>query len=193
MAALHGAPWSAVDNERIVGWALPDIADLLISRGVDSPSEQIVTDLHDDVRAAMAGSPPWRDGALDVLAASADCGLRSALVTMTYRTLATTVADAAPAGTLTVVVAGDDVARGKPDPEAYLTAADRLGVDPTACVVLEDSTVGLHAAVAAGCWVVAVGPSVPDDLAGHPRLTAAGGHGPVVAVLRSRGSGGLTA
>jgi HAD superfamily hydrolase (TIGR01509 family) len=44
----------------------------------------------------------------------------------------------------------------KPDPEPYLTAASRLGVPPSRCLVVEDSERGLRAAVAAGiaCWVV---------------------------------------
>ena len=40
-------------------------------------------------------------------------------------------------------LAGDDVAKLKPDPCIYLTAAQRLGVDPSQCLVVEDSIVGL--------------------------------------------------
>ncbi len=49
-----------------------------------------------------------------------------------------------------VVVTADDVDRGKPDPEVYLAAASRLGVAPQACVVFEDSLVGVEAARRAG-------------------------------------------
>lgn len=49
-----------------------------------------------------------------------------------------------------VVVTADDVDRGKPDPEVYLAAAARLGVEPRACVVFEDSVVGVEAARRAG-------------------------------------------
>lgn len=48
------------------------------------------------------------------------------------------------------VIAGGDVARHKPDPEAYRLAADRLGVEARACLVFEDSPVGLAAARAFG-------------------------------------------
>ena len=44
----------------------------------------------------------------------------------------------------------------KPDPEIYLTAAARLGVEPGACLVIEDSPVGVRAGVAAGMKVIAV-------------------------------------
>jgi len=59
-------------------------------------------------------------------------------------------------GAIRVVVAGDDVTRGKPDPEPYLTAAARLGVDPRDCVAIEDSPGGLRSAMAAGAKTIGV-------------------------------------
>lgn len=50
----------------------------------------------------------------------------------------------------------DDVSAGKPDPQGYLLAATRLGVDPTQCLVVEDSEAGLSAGLAAGAMVVSV-------------------------------------
>jgi mannitol-1-/sugar-/sorbitol-6-phosphatase len=55
-----------------------------------------------------------------------------------------------------VLVTAEDVSRGKPDPEAYLLAASRLGVQPGRCVVVEDAPVGIEAAHAAGMKVIAV-------------------------------------
>jgi len=55
-----------------------------------------------------------------------------------------------------VMVFADDVARGKPDPEGYLTAARRLGVDPAEALVVEDAPPGIEAAKAAGAAAVAV-------------------------------------
>lgn len=60
-----------------------------------------------------------------------------------------------------VMVTSEDVSRGKPDPEGYLLAASRLGVDPRACLVIEDAPAGLQAARAAGCGVLAVATSHP--------------------------------
>lgn len=62
------------------------------------------------------------------------------------------------------VVTGDDVTTGKPDPETYLVAADRLGVSPATCVVLEDATKGIRAAKSAGCRCIAIkSPSTPPQ------------------------------
>ena len=56
---------------------------------------------------------------------------------------------------LDVVLARDDVQNGKPDPEIYLLAAEKLGVQPQDCIVIEDSPNGVRAGVAAGMNVVA--------------------------------------
>ncbi|ROS43965.1 HAD-IA family hydrolase [Amycolatopsis thermoflava] len=54
------------------------------------------------------------------------------------------------------IVTADDVTKGKPDPEPYLLAARRLGVDPARCTVVEDAPAGVEAGLAAGMEVVAL-------------------------------------
>lgn len=56
----------------------------------------------------------------------------------------------------TVLVSGDDVANGKPHPEGYLRAAERLGVPPCECLVVEDAPAGVEAGLAAGMRVLAL-------------------------------------
>lgn len=65
-----------------------------------------------------------------------------------------------------ILVGADDVARGKPDPEPYLLAAQRLGVPPGRCLVIEDAPAGLEAACRAGMRAIAVAAThTPRDLA----------------------------
>lgn len=59
---------------------------------------------------------------------------------------------------LDVLVDGNDVAESKPDPRVFLAAAERLGVPPERCVVVEDAASGVEAALAAGMRVIGLGP-----------------------------------
>lgn len=59
-------------------------------------------------------------------------------------------------GSFRAIIGGEDVGKGKPDPEPYLLAAAALGADPRSCLVFEDSSVGVAAAKAAGAVCVAV-------------------------------------
>lgn len=63
-----------------------------------------------------------------------------------------------------VTVSGEEVARGKPAPDVYLAATQKLGVDPVSAAAVEDSSNGLRAASAARMLVVAVpNPEFPPD------------------------------
>jgi HAD superfamily hydrolase (TIGR01509 family) len=68
-----------------------------------------------------------------------------------------------------LVLAQGDYARAKPEPDPYLRAVERLGLDPDRCLVIEDSERGLRAAKAAGlrCWVI------PSRLTAGGRFDAA--------------------
>lgn len=59
-------------------------------------------------------------------------------------------------GRFQAIAAGDEVERGKPSPDIYLLAAERLGVPPNRCLALEDAPLGVEAAVAAGMTCLAV-------------------------------------
>jgi len=76
-----------------------------------------------------------------------------------------------------VIVSGEEVVQGKPDPSIFLLAAERLGAAPAACVVIEDALVGIEAAKRAGIPVLAVATTEPAGALGHadsvaPDLTA---------------------
>jgi beta-phosphoglucomutase-like phosphatase (HAD superfamily) len=82
----------------------------------------------------------------------------------------------------------DDVARGKPHPDLYLLAAERLGVRPHACVVIEDSHPGIAAAHAAGSIAIVVPDIVPPTEETRAKCAAvlADLHA-ALALLRERG------
>ena len=62
------------------------------------------------------------------------------------------------------IVTADDVKRTKPDPEPYLQALAKLGLDAAACVVVENAPLGVRSAKAAGLRVIAVTSTNPAEL-----------------------------
>jgi len=65
------------------------------------------------------------------------------------------------------VADGNDISRSKPDPEVFLKAAEKLGVEPAFCAVVEDAEAGIMAAKAAGMLAIAVGDARKSTLADH--------------------------
>jgi beta-phosphoglucomutase-like phosphatase (HAD superfamily) len=66
-------------------------------------------------------------------------------------------------GRFAAIVSSEDVSHGKPDPEVFLRAAEKIGVAPDRCVVFEDAHVGIAAARAAGMKVVGVSGTHPSS------------------------------
>jgi len=125
------------------------IAELLPAEQVETAYERIhALELEDNegvtilpgTRDALATLPPERQ----------------AIVTSCTRPLAAARMEASGLEAPSVVVTADDVARGKPDPDPFLLGAERLGVDPARCLVVEDAPAGIAAAHAAGCATLVV-------------------------------------
>jgi beta-phosphoglucomutase len=66
-------------------------------------------------------------------------------------------------GIFDIVITAADVANGKPDPEPYLKAAERLGVSATTCLVIEDSVLGIRSAKSAGAKCLALATTFPRE------------------------------
>ena len=157
LAADHGGTWTTEQGVACVGRPVLESAQRLrIEGGVDLAAEEIVDRLLAAVVRRVRDEMPWQPGVRDLLDGLGRDGVPLGLVTMSYRPLAEALLAALPERTFQVVVTGDEVRRGKPDPEPYLTAAARLGVEPARCVVVEDSPPGISSGLAAGCAVVAV-------------------------------------
>jgi sugar-phosphatase len=86
---------------------------------------------------------------------------RWCVVTSGTRYLATCRLAHANLPTPRVMVSADDVTKGKPDPEPYLTGARLLGMNPSDCLVIEDAPAGIQAAHAGGMKVIAITSTYP--------------------------------
>ncbi len=172
---LYGDTWSHEHAKAVVGFDLLDSGEYLRQHGgVRLSAPEIVELLLDRVVARLRHEVPWRPGARELMDAVRKTGIPSALVTMSWRRFADEVVQCLPDGSFEAIVVGDEVTEGKPHPEPYLLAADKLGVDPSECLAIEDSPTGARSALAAGRWVLGV-PNVvniPSDLGPRLRLVS---------------------
>jgi len=99
---------------------------------------------------------PLLPGAVDAVTKLAACWPLAVASSSPPELIRAVLAAAGMADRFRAVVSSEEVPRGKPAPDVYLAAAERLGVDPAGCVAVEDSANGLRSAAAAGMTVVAV-------------------------------------
>jgi HAD superfamily hydrolase (TIGR01509 family) len=149
--------WSEHDARSLVGNALSVSAGIMVQQaGAQVAVSEVVEWFVSGMVRRLREGVPWKPGARELLEALAVQGVPAGLVSSSHRRLLDVVLDWLPAGTFATSVAGDEVGRGKPHPEPYLTAMEHLGARPAHTVVLEDSPTGARAGAAAGCCVVLV-------------------------------------
>jgi len=169
VVASHGGHWNADTQDRLMGMSTGEWSGYLSS---DLGVQLSPPALADTVIAAMAARYrehlPLMPGAVDAvtrLAVRWPLGLASSAP----RSLIETVLDTASLRRFfAAVLSTEEVPRGKPAPDVYLSMAALLRVPPADCAAVEDSSNGLRSAAAAGCAVIAVPhpkyPPAPDAL-----------------------------
>jgi beta-phosphoglucomutase-like phosphatase (HAD superfamily) len=162
MSARYPGEWTHQDGLGLTGLSLPVACAIMREKMqiTDLTVEEMIENLTDGVLKHLRQDVIWRPGALELATKLHHAGVPQAIVTMSIRRMAEVVAEAAHEATglpiFSLVVAGDDVTNGKPHPEAYLVAAEKLGFAPSECVAIEDSVNGLTAAEAAGTRALGV-------------------------------------
>jgi HAD superfamily hydrolase (TIGR01509 family) len=120
---------------------------------------------------ALSKPLPLKPGALSLLHYLEKRSLKKAVVTSSrHQNAVTKLTNAEILPFFEFVLGGDEVLNGKPDPEIYLTACRRLGMQPGQCMVFEDSDNGVLSAHKAGLKVI----QVPDLLAPSPEIRSIG-------------------
>jgi sugar-phosphatase len=151
LAIAHGSP-----AEATVERMLPELDAAARTKAANRQLELQYDDLSD-----VSAAP----GATELLAVLERLGLPWAVVTSADRQLAKARLGAAAIDP-PVLVTVEDIAKGKPDPEGYLRAAELLETPPSSCLVVEDAEVGLQAGRAAGAMTAAL-----KGLSGDVNLT----------------------
>ncbi len=171
-----------IDSEPLQAWAwheyvsrfgavmTPDILPRMLGlRAVDAvkiPIEMLdlpideATALHDRDEiflAAVPGAIHPHDGARSLIDELRSLDIPIALATSGHRRYVDLALESAGlAGCFDYEITAELVTRGKPHPDVYLRAAEKLGVDPTTCLALEDAPNGVVAAKAAGMYCFAI-------------------------------------
>jgi HAD superfamily hydrolase (TIGR01509 family) len=173
----HGLPYSEEENAEFLGRTTLESCRILKARHGLAESPETLAEWYVEGMLEQIGRGPIpMTGVPEVLVRVRDAGYRMALASSAeVRVIEANLTALALSPLFEAVVSGTEVARGKPAPDVFLAAAERLGVPPAHCLVVEDSRNGLLAAKAAGmrCAVVPCEHTRHQDFAeADHRLTA---------------------
>jgi len=167
--------WQPDSQRRLMGMSTAEWARYLsVELEVGMAPEEVARAVVDRMAERYRDALPLLPGAVDAVVRMA-ARWRLGVASSSPPRLIELVLDRAGVRRLfEVTVSTEEVARGKPAPDVYVTVAARLGLEPHRCVAVEDSSNGLRSARAAGLRVIAVPrpeyPPDPDALAGADRV-----------------------
>jgi beta-phosphoglucomutase family hydrolase len=142
----------------LLGWTTVPVEIRIFSLRKEAIYREVV---REQGITALPGVEPW-------LATLRAAGIPCVIASSTHReNITTTLEVLGLCDYFAAIISAEDVKRGKPDPEVFLTAAKRIEVEPADAVVFEDALVGIAAAKAAGIRVVAVATTEPHDKLAH--------------------------
>jgi HAD superfamily hydrolase (TIGR01509 family) len=140
------------------GWTNPSILRRLLGDAITDPEIKRYSDLKEVCYRDIArGKIELMDGVRAVLDALSARDIKLAIGSSgVLPNLELTVNECGLSGRFAAIASLEDITRGKPDPQVFLIAAAKAGVEPKRSVVFEDAPVGIQAAKAAGMYAVGV-------------------------------------
>lgn len=165
LANEYGADWSLADQAHCLGGPMSKVGIHLADK---SNRPDLAEWFSDEMVRRMAqrcsqgvGFMPGVEALLNEIL---ELGIPVGLVSASPRPIVDAVLNGLGKSYYQFSISASDVSRSKPFPDPYLLAADKLNVDISECIVLEDSATGVASATAAGAYVVAVPHLVPIDV-----------------------------
>ncbi|CAB4744567.1 unannotated protein [freshwater metagenome] len=149
--------WTIQDQMNCIGGPIQKTGNYMsaLVNGQNNPQffiESLISMVSTDFEERLTFMP----GALELLKALSDNGIRLALVSASPRQMLEATFRVLEGKCLELLISSDDVVQSKPSPECYLKAADFFGLDISECLILEDSGTGVASARASGANVVAI-------------------------------------
>ena len=156
--ADRGGRWAADAQDRMMGmstgeWSAYLAADFGLA---GLTARQVAAEVIAAMAVEYSGHLPLLPGAVDAVRSLAGRWPLGVASSSPRSLIQTVLAVADLESAFATVVSSEEVPRGKPAPDVYLAAADRLSAAPAACAAVEDSSNGLRSAAAAGLTVIAI-------------------------------------
>jgi len=168
----HGGDFTWDDKMAVMGTSFDQTAHYFSERLGASPAEgrALVAEMVEIMRESLTRQVEGRPGAIELVERLRG-RIPLALASNSGRLLVdTALATAKLTDVFDAVISSDDVAHGKPAPDIYLLACERLGVSPAEALALEDSPTGIAAAKAAGLACIGVPQFAETDVSAADRV-----------------------
>lgn len=170
----HGDAWTHQDKLAVMGTSFEATARYYADRLRVPPERgpELVDEMRVLMKAELQRQVDARPGAVELVERLRELdGVGLALASNSSRDLVdTALATAGLSSAFETIVTSDDVANGKPAPDIYLLACERLGVAPSEAIALEDTAPGIAAAKAAGLACIAVPQYAETDVSAADRV-----------------------
>ena len=169
LMATFNTSWDETDQIACLGGPMPRVAAYMADKTNQQETEDyFATNLITRMEIKLAAGVAYTDGAKALFDGCFAANIPMALVTASSRSLVNAAMTSIGFERFATTISCDDVSESKPSPEGYCMAAEFLGVDIRECLILEDSFVGITAAIASGAAVI--GLSHLRELPSSPRL-----------------------
>ena len=164
--AEQGVDFPLEDYFRYLGTTLTSTWDDLCERyPIAMPFERFEARYNADVLAQYQAGAPLIRGARELVRQLREASVPIAVASSSHRLwVEAALTGAGLREYFEQTTAGDEVSMGKPSPEIYLKAAEKLGFDPVDCIAVEDAPAGVESANAAGMKVVLVRSELTNDM-----------------------------
>lgn len=157
VVADHGGQWQPDSQRRLMGMSTREWSRYLARElGVDMPPQDVAELVIGRMEERYDDHLPLIRGAQEAVQRCAGRWPLGLASSSPERLIRVALERAGIHQLFAQTLSTEQVARGKPAPDVYLEVADRLGVPPARCAVVEDSTNGMRSAKAAGMWLVAI-------------------------------------
>lgn len=162
LAEQVGVPFDEIFNERLKGVDRMGSLNLILAQGTGSYTDEekvaLATQKNTHYQELISTMSPedLLPGAVEALDSVREAGLKIGLASVSRNAL-TVLTSLGITDKFDYIVDASTIARGKPDPEIFLTAAERLGVKPEECLGVEDAVAGVQSIKSAGMYAVGVG------------------------------------